>query len=159
MFIRRLSPDEDRELIVEALNWVRREPRWSRDADSTWGEISDEGYLEMMKKDAQVDIGIFEDDELRAMLTVAMVKKGVFNTHLLVKRGTKPETIAEGALAVKLLLIRDMGAKEIWAWLASVNRGAQRVVKAIGMSRNGISILKGHSHGRVLEWQQWVCYD
>lgn len=153
--LRRLDPDSDHLLIIEALNWVNDYPRWARDADSAWGHIEDEDYLEMMRTDAQIDIGVFVDNEQVAMITVARVSKGIVNTHLLVKRGANPVEIIKAADALKYSLWTELHVTEIWAWLATPNKGVQRIIQSIGFTRDEIRMFKGKTHGKLITWERF----
>lgn len=151
--MRRLDPDKDEDLIREALSWIDDAPLWFRNADAAWGPDTPETYLNQMRQDGQADFGVF-DPELIAVITITLAGKGIFNSHLMVKRHANVDSlIIAAASLMKQLFEHNM--REGWSWLAKRNRGAQRIVEAIGMTRDGVSMLKGQSHGRPLSWVRY----
>ncbi|HWT01208.1 MAG TPA: hypothetical protein VN256_13245 [Pyrinomonadaceae bacterium] len=151
--IRRLDPDKDQELIREALSWVNEQPRFFQDADKAFGNGDVGFYLELMRTEPQADFGIF-DGGLVAMITISLVGKGMFDSHLLVKRGTRPELIVPAAYAV-LRRLFEMGLKEGWSWPAAKNTGVRKVLEMIGMRRDGLTKYKGQSHGKPILWMRY----
>lgn len=154
--IRRLTPD-DRDLIAEALGWIDKMPRWAKDADRTWGVPSVDEYLSMMEIDPQIDLGIFQDEAMVAEICIALVGNGVYNSHLMMKRGAEVSGVIVAAVSVKDQLFAKYGAKEIWSWALARNHGLQKILTSIGMKRDGVEQYKGSSHGMPLRWLRYSC--
>lgn len=152
--LRRLDPEVDEQLIREAVGWLEAAPQWQKDCDAAWGSEGADSYLEQMRNEAQADFGVFEGSEFIAVLTVSLEGKGIYNSHLMAKRGADAEVIAEAVA----LLMREMftaGMLEAWLWLASKNYGVRRILERVGMRRDGVSRYKGQSHGRPIEWLRY----
>lgn len=154
--MRRLDPDKDGHLVREALSWIDGSPRWFQDADAAWGADSPETYLNQMRQDGQADFGIF-DPELIAVITITLAGKGIFNSHLMVKRHSSIEPIIVAAASLMKQLF-ESGMKEVWSWIMKRNHGPQRIVEAIGMKLDGVTMLKGESHGTVIEWVRYSAH-
>lgn len=153
--LRKLDPDRDEALVREAVSWIDEQPPFYRDCNRAWdrGDTA-EDYLELMRTEPQSDHGVFEDGRLIAVVTVTLEGKGVFNSHLMVKRGSSPRSIAQAASGVMKGLLAE-GMIEGWSWLARKNYGARRILEAVGMKRDGVEQIKGRSHGRPVEWVRY----
>lgn len=153
--LRRLDPAADESLVREAVAWMESAPRWFRDCDAAWGatEGADDD-LRHMREEPQADFGVFDGGELVAVVTVTLEGKGVFNSHLMAKRGANPLAVMQGASGVLKGLL-GQGMREGWSWLARKNYGARRVVEAMGMRLDGLSRFKGVSHGQPIEWVRY----
>ena len=152
--LRRLDPETDEALIREAVGWLRAAPRWFRDADAAWGATGADAYLEQMRSEPQADFGVFKGSEFIAVLTVSLEGKGIYNSHLMARRGADPGAIT---LAVTLLM-RQMfasGMLEAWLWLARKNYGVRLILEAAGMRRDGVTRFKGQTHGKPIEWLRY----
>jgi len=154
--IRKLTSD-DRNLIAEALGWIDDLPRWAKDADRAWGVPSVDEYLSMMTSDPQVDLGIFQGKEMIAEICVALAGNGVYNSHLMMRRGANVNAVILAAASIKDQLFAKYGAREIWSWALAKNQGLQNILMAIGMRRDGMEQYKGSSHGQPLRWVRYSC--
>ena len=152
--MRRLDPEADEVLVREAVGWLDAAPRWCRDADAAWGTEDADAYLKQMREEPQADFGVFEAGELTAVVTVSLCGKGIYNSHLMARRGARPEAIAA---CIKALMVRlfEEGMRESWNWVAARNAGVRRLLEAVGMVRDGVSRFKGQSHGRPIEWLRY----
>jgi hypothetical protein len=153
--LRKLDPDRDELLVREAVSWIEEQPRFYKDAALAWdGGDTAEDYLELMRAEPQADFGVFEGRWLVAVITVTLEGRGVYNSHLMVKKGTNPLTVAQGVSGVLKGLLAE-GMREGWSWLAAKNVGARRILEAVGMKRDGVVRFKGQSRGRPIEWVRY----
>lgn len=143
--MRRLDPERDEYLIQEALSWTGDQPLFFRNAEKAWAD---------RPLNERADFGIFENEELIAVITITLEGQGSFDSHLMAKRGTDPQLIAMCVGSVIKQLFQQ-GMREGWAWPAEKNRGLKRILEATGMKRDGLEIFKGSSHGRPLLWQRY----
>lgn len=155
MEMRRLDPVDDEPLIRQAVSWIDEQPKFYRDCDRAWGSDDADTYLRLMQTDAQADFGVFDDDNmLVAVITVSLEGHQVFNSHLMVKKGTDPRIVVAAASGVINGLL-DKGLVEGWSWIARKNLGARRILEYIGMRRDGVTRFKGQSHSQPIEWQRY----
>jgi hypothetical protein len=154
--LERLNPDRDETLVREAVSWLDTQSLFFRNCDAAWGapESADD-YLRHMREGNQADFGVFDSGELVAVITVSLEGKGVFNSHLMAKRGASPAVVAQGVSGVLKGLLSEGTFKEGWSWLAAKNYGAKKIVEACGMVRDGVERFKGQSHGRPLLWVRY----
>jgi hypothetical protein len=152
--MRRLDPDADEQLIREAVGWIKSAPRWFKDADAAWGAEDADTYLEQMRTDAQADFGVFKGGDFIAVLTVSLEGKGIYNSHLMARRGADAGAIA-AAVASLMRQMFGAGMLEAWLWLARRNYGVRRILEAVGMRRDGVTRFKGQSHGKPIEWLRY----
>jgi hypothetical protein len=152
--LRRLDPEADEGLIREACDWLDAQPLYFKNADAAWGREDADTYLRLMRERPQIDHGVFLNGRMVAVITVTMEGLGVYNSHLMVKRGSDPLAIAQaGAWVFEQL--RERGMREGWAWLASKNWGARRVLELIGLRQDGVEQIKGQSHGQPIHWLRY----
>jgi hypothetical protein len=152
--LERLDPERDELLVREAVAWLDSAPRWFRDCDAAWGAEGADAYLKQMRDEPQADFGVFVSGQLVAVITVSLCGKGVYNSHLMARRGANPEAIVA---CIKALMggLFEEGMKESWNWVASRNVGVRRVLEATGMVRDGVERFKGQSHGRPILWVRY----
>lgn len=74
------------------------------------------------------------------------------NIHFSLVRG---ETIdIADLIKIRGELFKDF--EMIFGWIGSKNRGLKQIIEQCGFHYDGFYMLKGQSHGKVLEWQ---CYS
>lgn len=148
--IRTLTPN-DRAAITEALSWTAQQPRWLRDAEAVWGDVTVDGYLDIMRNDPQVDYGIYDSSDLHAIITVARSGEQRYNCHIMCRHRANVALIVDAGQQM-LAHFRALGLQETTAWPLSRNRGMQRILEAIGFARDRVERIKGQSHGQLLTW-------
>jgi hypothetical protein len=153
MIIRRLNPTE-RDLFAEAWSWRLNAPRWYQDSDKVFGPESFEEFMELAHGEDQADLGVF-NPELVGLITLTMRAKNVYEAHLSAKRGTSVDLLSDAAFQVRNLLF-EQGMEEGYVWVASKNHAVKRICANAGFYANFVTMLKGLSHGRPIEWHQLV---
>lgn len=153
--LRRLDPGRDQLLVTEALGWIVDFPRWMQDADKAWGRATVDEYLDMMRNDAQVDFGVFEDGRMVAEICIALAGENLYNSHLMMKRGTNINTVMIAAASVIKGLF-DKGMVQGWSWALKRNHGLQNILLAVGMRPDGLEQYHGQSHSQPLLWCRYV---
>jgi hypothetical protein len=152
--LRRLDPDRDESLVREAVSWLDEQPLFWRNCDSAWGTESADAYLRQMGEGRQADFGLFIGGEFRAVITLSLEGQGLYNTHLMAKRGTDPAALVLAVASMRSQVFRQ-GAAEVWNWVAAKNRGVRRILEAAGMVKDGVERFKGASHGRPILWVRY----
>ena len=151
--IRRLNPETDKALFVEAWLWDHVDvPRWYREMDRVFRPEAFEDFLKLAHGEDQADIGVFENDKLVGLITLSMRAKGMFEAHLSAKRGASVEVLADAGIQVKEQLFRDMGMIEGCLWVARKNYHVRKLCSIIGFRDSGLRIFKGSHRGRVIDW-------
>lgn len=154
MTMRRLDPVKDERLVREAVAWINSAPRWFQDADAVWGKDNADDYLNQMSTDAQADFGVFDDEKFIAVLTVSLKSHGVYESHLMAKRNASSSVITLAIVNLREQMFQH-GMIETWLWLARKNFAVRHIVEAAGLIRDGVSMLKGRSHGRPIQWLRY----
>lgn len=145
---------EDVGTITTALSWIDSAPRWFRDCDAVWGRDTPATYAAKLAQ--QVDWGVFVDESLHSIISLTLAGKGVYNVHLMAQRRADPEPLIIAGRSMRQQLF-IFGAREIWCWLAQMNRGVQKIAQAIGFVKDGVQMFKGQTHGRVILWERFSC--
>lgn len=144
----------DASLISEALSWIDHAPRWFRDCDAVWGHETAEDYLKKMGQ--QADWAVMEDNQLHSVISLTVAGKGIYNVHLMTRRNADITPLVIAGQSIRQQLFAK-GIREIWCWLAVMNRGAQRAAELIGFIRDGVQMFKGQTHGKVILWERFSC--
>ena len=156
MRIRRLDPFFDVELLRLAHGWDKETPQWYREMDEIFDSTLDE-YLARAREETQANIGLFEGDEMFALVYVNLVGSGVLDAHLAVKRKASPEKVLAGIVEIRDSLFRQLNTKIIYAWLARQNRPLVKMVLRCGFRLDGLTMLKGSIRGKIVEWVRVSC--
>ena len=113
--IRRLNPKEDEHLLRLAYEWDRHLPRWYQDLERVAG-----WPLEQFLKEApdRADLGVFDEDEFVALVSIIRRDVGIFEGHIWAKRGSRVENLASAVTWVVERLIEDLQMKFGYVWVA-----------------------------------------
>jgi len=136
-----LSPANEERLLTFWRN-EKASPRWL--ADSVGGRsISEEDFLAFCKNCWNIyDIG-------DALLYVEQRGEDVCEIHFSVMRGSNVSIrILEN---IKFELLQHFN--KIFGWVITKNKGLQGICEKLGMKFNGVKMIDGSSHGRVLTWK------
>lgn len=154
MELRRLDPLEEMSLYAQAFEWGQMSPRWLREANGAFGTTDFCEFVLCALADDQIDIGVFEYGRLVGLISLVLRAPGVFEVYLRARRGTKVETLAVAARSVRDGLFMDgrLRVGEIFAFVASFNAPVLEVCRGCGLSADGVTVLRGESRGRVIEW-------
>lgn len=158
--IRRLDPENDREIYEQVFAWEKDYPRWLRDAEKACGMSLDE-FLVKGQLEKRADVGIFAP-ELVGMISVNFDRgPKVFEAHIWAKRRTSLDLLAEAGLHVRDSLAKDLGMKAFFVWVVRRNNPIKKLCAMIGCVLDGASVIDGESHGKPIEWQRmiWVRPD
>jgi hypothetical protein len=119
-------------------------PRWFVDGTNskkvTWQEFQD--FCHSMWR-------IYSIDD-KALVYFEKIRNHA-NVHFSLLRGEKIDT--EPLISIRDEIIRDVNL--IFGWSGTHNRGLCKMLEAVGFQYDGLKMLFGESHGRVLEWK---CY-
>jgi hypothetical protein len=148
--IRRLNPDTDRGLLVDAYAWEAFAPRWFKDADKVFGPPTLVDFIKGTEQDDRATFGIF-DDEI-AGLIILTLRDSAVEADLMARPGVSLEIIAAGASSLRDAVFSDLPVTAIYCWLARKNYPTRKLCAIIGFCDSGLRLLKGVYRGRVIEW-------
>ncbi len=147
--LRRLTKD-DSDLLREAYLWDEGRPQWYREADAVFNCGTADDLIAQIDDKRKIFVGVFDPD-FTAVVIIEWKGDGLFEGHLLARRGTNLETVIESAN----YLMRDMlqfGMQEVAVWIAEKNRSVRRLCDSIGLLPDGVVMYKGSYRGRVIRW-------
>lgn len=153
--IRRLDPDADSALYAQMYEWTESAPKWLHDATAAFGALSREDYINGARWDRRIDIGIFDDDKLIACVTLILILHRIYEVHLEAARGADPELIIAAGLNIRDQLFGQYEAYEAFMWTPVWNRTVRRINKALGFEPDNVSMFRGVSHGKLIEWRRY----
>lgn len=147
-----LDAEKDRDLLIEAYDWRLTAPAWFRKCLDIFKETKDE-YLESAK--GELHFGVFEEDEMKAVIRLAQEKPGVLNIHLSAKRGTNPEMLLAAGETLRDRLFAE-GVQSFYGWIPTLNKGVCHLYEALGFHDTGLRIWKGVIHGKVVCFKHYA---
>lgn len=161
VWYRRLDPDRDVERFRRAYGWDRDAPRWYSEMDAVFGDYAFDEYVAKAREVTQVNIGLFEGEEMFAMITTNLVAmtttpapSGVYDLHLAAARHAGAEKIVRAFISIRRQMFEDLNALALYGWVASVNRPLMRLSRRLGFKPDGMLMLKGSVREGVIRWRR-----
>lgn len=149
--IRRLNPNET-DLLRQIYEWDKDFPRWYQDLEkvSHWP-------LEKFLEEApdRADLGVFDDDEFKALISIIRRDVGVFEGHVWAKRGSKVEELADAVAWIIERLIEDLQMRLGYVWVAKKNHPIKKMCTMAALRFDGATITDGESHGKPIIWERY----
>lgn len=139
--------------MIDLLKYYRAEqelPRWYRDSTRV-KNASEEQFLEFCEKCT----AIFEIDDT-ALIYCEDRGNSICEVHFSMIRGTEvPITVMRKA---RDIVLREYNS--IFGWVLKRNRGLRRAMIELEFTPNGVEMIEGNSHGKVLQWDcYWLTKD
>lgn len=147
--IRRLTPD-DADLLREACAWDEDRPLWYRQMDAVFNSGPVEQLIEKLGNATYWFVGVF-NPALEAIVIVENHGQGLFEGHLMARRGANGELIA-ATIQQLLYDLTDCGLGEAFVWVAARHLSVRQICSSIGLVPDGIVMYKGAYRGRVIRW-------
>jgi hypothetical protein len=151
--IRRLVVD-DEELLREAWAWDADRPSWYRQMDAAFNRGSVDDLVEQLTDRRKVFMGVF-DPSLTAIVVIEQHGDGVYEGHLMARRGANPMLIAT-VIQSLLTDLCDYGLTQACCWIAERNTSVRKLCSTIGFQPNGVVMWRGSYRGRAIKW---VCHS
>ncbi|HEX5085363.1 MAG TPA: hypothetical protein VFY40_25270 [Blastocatellia bacterium] len=142
-------------MLKIAFEWETEDiPLWWSNAQQIFGADTWEESLERSRRPEQIDIAVLNPDQIYSgLITLVLIAPKSYEFFFSAPRKSDAELLALACFQVgKQLLIDDQTAERLYSWVCSRHRGAMRVNLMCGMGRDGLTMFKGRSHGRPLEW-------
>lgn len=152
--IRRLHLPEDESLLRTAYKWDAAYPRWWREMDSVFNSGTEDDFLERASDPLTAHIGVFDSDDLIALVIIATPAPTIHEGHLLAKRGANRQLIT----ATLVTLISDLfnlGMTQAFVWVAERHTGLRELCATMGLQPDGLVMWRGSYHGRPIRWVRY----
>jgi hypothetical protein len=152
--LRTLDPTKDEALFQEAYSWIMAQPDWFQYLEGVVATVNNcysyTDYLKAAMKETEVNIGLF-NGRLRAVYTIQDQKDGSFQVHVGAEQDVDQMALVAGAIRLREWLFAH-GAREVFGWLASVNRPMKKFAEEAGFHYCGLSVFKGSLNDRPIRW-------
>lgn len=102
-----------------------------------------------------VHLGIFDDTQLTAVVTLEARGRGVYEVHLALKRGRGVDHLLPAFFSIRQELFTKLNARELVGWVPTLHTGIQKVAHTVGFEWSGATLLQ-MSGKRLVEWRQLV---
>ncbi len=150
--MRRLDPDKDRDLFIQAWLWESFAPKWFKEADKVFGPPTFEDFIKGSKEDNRATFGVF-DNELIGLIILTLKGSGI-EVDFMAKPRCDVGKLLIGAMSLRDKVFDDLGVKELYVWTPKKNVPMRRFCATLGFHDTGLRILKGTYRERVIEWQR-----
>ena len=151
--IRRLATN-DADLLRQAYAWDEGRPAWYRQMDNVFNSGTVDDLIEQLNEPTTVFIGLF-DPHLSAVIIVEWKGDGLFEGHLMAKRGADIALIAATIQQVTRDLL-DYGVREACCWVAERNIGVRKLCAIMAFQPDGVAMWRGSYRGRAIKWLRYV---
>lgn len=150
--LQRLDPVKDESLYREACAWDATYPSWYQDCKSFFGLDDFERLYLHMFDEVAVAVAVFDKGEYTALLDLQHRGGGMLEVQVYAKRHTSLTALIQACCSLKTLL--DCGVKELYAFIATINKPMIKVCEMAGMKRDGVRILQAIP-SRVIQWERF----
>jgi hypothetical protein len=158
--LHRFNPrkDEDLRYLYQAYLWENEGvPVWYSNASQVFGADTWEDCLKRAYRDEQIDVGVFDEARrFSGLITVVLLDEGTWEVFIAGPRRSEAELFTRAAFAMAKNMFDARLAEKFISWVCTRHRGALKLNRACGMVEDGVTMLKGSSHGRPLEWKRLV---
>lgn len=144
-------------MLKIAFGWETENiPVWWSNAQRIFGADTWEESLARSCRPEQIDIAVLDHDHIYSgLITLVLVQPKTYEFFFAAPRRSDAELLALACFQVgKRLLIDDGVAERLISWVCARHRGAMRLNLTCGMRPDGLTMYKGRSHGRPLEWRR-----
>lgn len=152
LYFRLLDTESDVLLFEEAFRWRDTAPKWFQKCMDVWKESFDE-YMENRKD--ELHYGMFEGDEVFAVLRLIQSQPGWFNLHLSARRGADWEKILQVTATLRDWIF-DQKILGCYGYIPTINRGICQLYESLGFVDTGIKVFKGVVHGKLVCWKHYA---
>lgn len=157
--LRTLDPMTDEKDFQTAYDWIFEKPDWFQYLDGVMAVVGNvysfHNYLSQAKEPTEYNVGLF-DGKMTALFTIQDRKDGSFQVHINAPRGVDQQALIAGALQLRDWLFAN-GAREVYGYLASINRPMKRFAEEAGFHYCGVRIYKGTLNGRTpIAWLRYT---
>lgn len=151
--IRRLTSD-DADLLRLAYSWDEGRARWYREADNVFNSGPVENLIAQLDDSRKCFVGIWDGDELAAVIIIDCQHEGQFEGHLMAKSNANT-TLIQFAIEHLLHELLQFGLEEVYVWIAKRNQGVRKLCSAAGFAPDGVVMYRGAYHNRVIKWLRY----
>ena len=150
--IRKLDNNVDHSLLRAAYHWDDDAPRWRKDCEAAWGIVTEADFLAAALAPVRLNIGIFDDDKMVGLIMLTLVAKNTYFVDIAAQRGTDMAILEDGARNLTAQMFLHHGMQETFAFTPTRNHAILNLLNRVGFTPDGVTVLKGQTHGKVIEW-------
>lgn len=149
--IHRLQLPEDEALFRAAYNWDKDFPKWWRQMDRVFNSGTEDDFIERAKNPHSAYVGIFDGDDLIALVIVETPAPTIHEGHLLAKRGANQELIT-AACVTMISDLFNLGMTHLFVWVAERHIALRKLCANIALQPDGLIMWRGSYHGKPIRW-------
>lgn len=152
--IRRLDNDTDHNLLVAAYAWDDGAPRWRKDCEAAWGITNLADFLAAAKSPRRLNAGIFSGNSMVGLIMLTLAAKDTYDSDIAAKRGTPLAVLVAGTRNLTAQMFHDHNMREAFTFTPTCNRAILNLLNRVGFTPDGLTVLKGQTHGKCIEWRR-----
>lgn len=147
-----ITPVSHPDAYKEAWGWMAASPEWRKATVAVFGELTEENYREAAQDERRIDIGVWNDGEFMAIVTLTAQAKDVYEVGFEAKRGSSLEALTVAGISIRERMYRVYGAQYSYTVTPRWNRAIINFDKSIGYRDEGVRLFKGQIKGKPIEW-------
>lgn len=155
MELRRLDPIADEPLYRQSYGWLEQAPQWRQTTEKIFGADTYDGYLYNANQAHRLDVGVFNENDLIAVVGVTLRLKHTYEIGLEAARFTPAELIVTAGCMIRDQL-KTYGMRGAFMWVVKQNRVMRQIVQLIDFKPNGATMLMGQYRNRPVEWLMYT---
>lgn len=152
--IHRLQLPDDETLLRTAYRWDADYPRWWREMDRVFNSGTEDDFIERARNSRSAYIGVFDGDDMIALVIVETPAPTIHEGHLLAKRGANQELLTAACLALVSDLF-SLGMTQTFVWVAERHSALKKMCVNIGLQPDGLVMWRGSHHGKPIKWVRY----
>lgn len=152
--IHRLQLPEDEALLRTAYQWDKDFPTWWREMDRVFNSGTEDDFIERAKNPHSAYVGVFDGDDLIALVIVETPAPSIHEGHLLAKRGANQELITTACVTMISDLF-NLGMTRLFVWVAERHSALRKLCANIALQPDGLIMWRGSYHGKPIKWVRY----
>jgi hypothetical protein len=152
--LRALDPAQDEEMFKASYDWILKSPAWFQYLEGIVATVNNcysfDDYLKSAMRPNEVNIGLF-NSSLQAVYTIQDQGDGSFQVHVGAAPNVDRLALIAGASQLREWLL-TRGARDVYGWIASINRPMKKFAEQAGFTYCGVSVFKGSLNDKPIRW-------
>lgn len=143
--IQRLQLPDDEALLRTAYRWDADYPRWWREMDRVFNSGTENDFIDRSRNSHMAYIGVFDGDDLIALVIVETPAPAIHEGHLLVRRGANTALIT-AACVTMISDLFNLGMTHLFVWVAERHTGLRKMCANMTLQPDGLVMWRGSYH-------------
>lgn len=119
--------------------------------DRVFNSGTEDDFIQRARNSATAYIGIFEGDDMIALVIVETPAPTIHEGHLLARRGANQELIT-AACVTMISDLFNLGMTHLFVWVAERHSALRKMCVTLALQPDGLVMWRGSYHGKPIRW-------